>query len=83
MNPETLLNEVQTAIDNREPTTETHYHIGVSDGKIVCIPKDHRIGNGKVFGTYNHNELKYGLTTQQWNNLQRKLSLHIFGRKNK
>lgn len=74
-NPEKLLNDIATIIENRPETVEKMYHICWFEGKLQCLPANHTFERHTVFMTLGQVELETGLSNHNWDNLLHRVTM--------
>jgi len=81
MNPEQLLNQAEEAIAHRPDSAARNWWVCYVRGKIRCVPTLSIIDDGNIFGTYTTDELRIGLTINQWDLMCYKMSKFFRERK--
>lgn len=74
MNPEQLLNAVETCVTERRPSNAKTFVICWKDAKLQCLPSPDVIDDGNIFVRFNVDELAAGLTAEQWGNVAKKIT---------
>jgi hypothetical protein len=73
MNPEQLLNAVETCIAERTPMDCKLWTICWHKNRLKCLPSRDVKNNGNCFGIFNAEDLKKGLSLDQWASVAKKI----------
>ena len=76
MNPEQILDAVETAIRERPQSPELKYVICWLDNKIQCVPMKGLKDDGNIFWIFFVDEVDRGFTNAAWDQIKRKI--HYF-----
>lgn len=75
MNPEQILNSVETVIKERPVSAASRFVICWFDSKLQCLPSGFIKDDGNIFGNFSYDELTNGLTPDQWSKLSHKIAV--------
>lgn len=82
MNPEQLLNAVETCIAERTPLDCKLWVICWHENRLKCLPSRAVKNDGNCFGTFSSEDLKKGLTVEQWRSVAKNIT-NFFEQKEK
>jgi hypothetical protein len=74
MNPEQLLNAVEVCIKERTPLDCKSYRICWHEGRLKCLPARAIKDDGNCFGTFSEEDIKKGLSIEQWGKVAKKIT---------
>jgi len=75
MNPEQLLTAVEECIRERPRNDAKLWTICWHENKLKCLPSRAVKNDGNCFGTFGVDDLKKGLTLDQWASVAKKITL--------
>lgn len=81
MNPEQLLNAVETCIKERPNLDANLWVICWNEGKLKCLPSRGVKNDGNIFGRLTVDDLAKGLTLEQWERISKKIATFFEGKK--
>lgn len=69
-----MLNAVETCIEERTPLDCKKWVLCWHENRLKCLPSRAVKNDGNVFGEFSAEDLKQGLTNDQWDNLLHKIA---------
>jgi hypothetical protein len=77
MNPEQLLNSIETVISKRPVSSSNRWVICWLNNKLQCLPSDSVKDDGNIFGNFSTDELINGFSIKQWSDLSRNIVIFL------